>query len=239
MSDNLADWPDHVKAKWPLDKPAAGLFSGHMTKSFGQTILEAMAARGWTAAELARRSGVSYDTINKFKHRPHASTKAEAARKLLEALEIEWTDEERVDEQKPIDDLVPIYDIEASAGNGIIPGEDEAVVDHLALPPGYLRRITSAPVSALAIVTVTGDSMSPTLRGGDVVMIDTRKQNPGYDGLFVLRFDGALHVKRMNRGSRPGVVRIVSDNPVGYAAFERELHDVEVVGKVLWYGRKE
>jgi len=198
------------------------------------------------AAEAARRFGWAASTYHGHENGSRG-LRADVAQKYARAFRVspDWLMFGKGDDMTgpaddaPESDLVPIYDIEASAGNGIIPGEDEAVVDHLALPPGYLRRITSAPVSALAIVTVTGDSMSPTLRGGDVVMIDTRKQNPGYDGLFVLRFDGALHVKRMNRGSRPGVVRIVSDNPVGYAPFEREMHDVEVVGKVLWYGRKE
>lgn len=238
MASNLADWPDQVKAKWPLDNRKKNLPTGHMKVSFGQAVLDAMEARGWSVAELSRRSGVSYDTINKFKHRPHASTKAEAARALCEALEIEWPDE-AVSSPQPSPDLVPVYDIEVSAGDGVIPVDFEAQVGQLAFPPGYLRHITSAPVHQLAIVTVKGDSMSPTLREGDVVMIDTTKRNLGYDGLFVLRMDGALHVKRVNRGGRSGMVRILSDNRDSYPPTERALDEVEAVGKVLWYGRKE
>jgi phage repressor protein C with HTH and peptisase S24 domain len=140
---------------------------------------------------------------------------------------------------EPPSDLVAVYDIEVSAGNGAIPVDFESQVGQLAFPPGYLRHITSAPIQQLAIVTVKGDSMSPTLREGDVVMIDTTKRNLGYDGLFVLRMDGALHVKRVNRGGRAGVVRILSDNRDSYPPTERDLSEVEAVGKVLWYGRKE
>lgn len=139
----------------------------------------------------------------------------------------------------PSQDLVTVYDIEVSAGNGYVAPDFEAQAGQLAFPPGYLRTITSAPVQALAIVTVKGDSMSPTLREGDVVMIDTTKRNLGFDGLFVLRMDGALHVKRVTRGGRGGQVRIMSDNRESYPATERELSEVEAVGKVLWYGRKE
>jgi phage repressor protein C with HTH and peptisase S24 domain len=238
MADKLADWPDQVKAKWPLDTKGFGRFSGRMDAAFGKMILDAMEARGWTVAELSRRSGVSYDTINKFKHRPHASTKADSARKLCEALDLEWPGDEHYNNPSP-NDLVPIYDIEVSAGNGSIVPDFEAEVGQLAFPPGYLRHITSAPVRNLAIVTVKGDSMSPTLREGDVVMIDTTKRNLGFDGLFVLRMDGALHVKRVNRGGQSGVVRILSDNRESYPATERCLDQVEAVGKVLWYGRKE
>lgn len=200
-------------------------------------VIDAMRAHGWTVAELERRSGVSYDVINKFKHRPHASTKAENARKLCNALGLEWTGGDSPPEGSG--DLVPIYDIEVSAGNGSLVPEFEGQAGQLAFPPNYLRSITSAPIGNLAIVTVKGDSMSPTLRDGDVVMIDTTKRSLGYDGLFVLRMDGALHVKRVNRGSRSGMVRILSDNRDSYPPTDRELTEVEAVGKVLWYGRKE
>jgi phage repressor protein C with HTH and peptisase S24 domain len=136
-------------------------------------------------------------------------------------------------------DLVPIYDIEASAGNGVIPGESEDVTGQLVFPPGYLRHITSTPPRQLAIVTVQGDSMAPTLKPRDVVLIDTTKTNLGYDGLFVLRMDGAVHVKRVQRGARSGLLRILSDNKDAYPPYERDIGDVEAVGKVLWYGRKE
>lgn len=137
------------------------------------------------------------------------------------------------------DDLVPVYDVEVSAGNGLIPSENEWPVDHLSFPPGYLRHITSAPVRNLAIVTVRGDSMAPTLHDKDVVMIDTTKRSLAYDGLFVLNLDGALHVKRITRGNRSGMIRIMADNRETYPPYERAMEEVEAVGKVLWYGRKE
>lgn len=236
MADNLAVWPESVKAKRPLDRGQRGLLSGRMAKPFGQTILDAMQERGWTVAELSRRSGVSYDVINKFKHRPHASTKAESAKRLCEALGMEWPGDHQVEAD---DDLVAVYDVEVSAGNGAITSEPEWPVDHLSFPPGYLRHITSAPVRNLAIVTVRGDSMAPTLHDKDVVMIDTTKRSLGYDGLFVLRLDGALHVKRITRGSRPGLLKIMADNRESYPPYEWPMDQVEAVGKVLWYGRKE
>ncbi len=237
MVGNLTDSPEQVKAKWPLDGEPFGRFSSPMAKSFGSAVLEAMEARGWTVAELVRQSGVSYDVINKFKYRPNASTSAENARRLSAALSLDWSFD--LPDRDDAPDLVPIYDVTVSAGHGMVPAEGEAIIDHMALPPGYLRHITSTPVGKLAIVTVRGDSMAPTLHDKDVVMIDTTKRNLGYDGLFVLRMDGALHVKRVSRGSRNGVVRILSDNRDAYPPTERDLSEIDAVGKVLWYGRKE
>lgn len=236
MVSNLADWPIQVKAKRPIDTPPFGLFSGQMEKPFGQTILEAMSARGWTAAEPARRSGVSYDTINKFKHRPHASTKADSAQKLCAALDLEWLGPD-ADDQVGTDDLVPVYDVQASAGFGIIvDGEDH--VASLAFPPNYLRRLTRANPRNLKIITVKGDSMTPTINDDDVVLLDVSKRDLSYDGLFVLRDNGAgLLVKRIGRASQSGHIMMISDNKA-YSSVERPMDEIEVIGKVLWRGGK-
>lgn len=126
-----------------------------------------------------------------------------------------------------------------SAGDGIYAPEVEAVVGQLAFPPGYLGRITGgAPLRNLSIVTVKGVSMSPTLNPGDVVMIDSTKRNLGFDGLFVLRYGDVLHVKRIGRSPRRGHVTVISDNP-DQGNHEAPIEEIDVIGKVLWYGRKE
>lgn len=133
--------------------------------------------------------------------------------------------------------LVSVFDLAASAGHGALTGEYEAIAYSLAFPPDYLRRVTRADPGNLAIISVKGDSMTPTLNDDDIVMVDTSKTSLGYDGLFVLRFDDALHVKRVSR-SRPGFVTIISDNRANYPEREYAVGDVQVVGKVLWKGGK-
>lgn len=136
------------------------------------------------------------------------------------------------------DDLVPVYNVAASAGYGALVDAEE-VVDRLAFPPGYLRRITSANPANLAIISVKGKSMEPTLSDDDIVMIDVSKRDLSYDGLFVVRDNGdGLLVKRITRGPRRGTILMVSDNPQ-YPNQERDMSDIEVVGKVLWKGVKE
>lgn len=136
-------------------------------------------------------------------------------------------------------DLVPVYNISASAGGGALIDWEEAVVERLAFPPDYLRKITSSHPRHLAIIGVKGDSMTPTLSDNDVVMIDTSKTDLSFDGLFVLKDGGAsLLVKRVGRGSRSGTVTLISDNRT-YRDTERAVEDIEVVGKVVWRGVKE
>lgn len=133
--------------------------------------------------------------------------------------------------------LVPVYDVTASAGYGYL-NEYEPQTHSLAFPPDYLRRLTSSSPKNLAIISVKGDSMEPTLLDGDVVMVDMSKTHLGYDGLFVLRVNDILHVKRIGLSARRGRVRIISDNKALYEPTEAEISEVDVVGKVLWYGRK-
>lgn len=56
--------------------------------TFREKLIARMDETGISVAELARRSGVTYDTITKLKQRKGASTKAESAQALARALGI-------------------------------------------------------------------------------------------------------------------------------------------------------
>ncbi|BBU58536.1 hypothetical protein KU6B_48010 [Mameliella alba] len=133
--------------------------------------------------------------------------------------------------------LVPVYDVHASAGGGAI-NHEEPEVYSLAFPPSYLKKLTSSSPGNLAIISVKGESMEPTLLDDDIVLLDASKTNLSYDGLFVLRFDDALHVKRVGRAPKKGHVTIISDNKDLYPPMLMSSEEVEAVGKVLWYGRR-
>jgi len=135
-------------------------------------------------------------------------------------------------------DLVAVYDVQASAGPGMIV-HDESAVAQLAFPPGYLAQLTRANPRDLSIIGVKGDSMLPTLADDDLVMIDRTKKDLSFDGLFVIRDGGdALLIKRIGRASRRGFVSIISDNRAVYPAVEKPLDEVEVIGRVIWKGGK-
>lgn len=134
--------------------------------------------------------------------------------------------------------LVPIFNVEASAGAGLLVDEEYQVAS-LSFPEGYLGRITRANPRDLAVISVKGDSMIPTLHDDDVVMLDLTKRDLSYDGLFVIRDSGdALLVKRIGRAGRSGHISVISDNREHYPPVERALDDIDVVGKVLWKGGK-
>ncbi len=132
--------------------------------------------------------------------------------------------------------LVPVYDVQASAGFGALVDYEEQT-HSLAFPPDYLRKLTAGSPKDLVIISTKGDSMEPTLLDDDIVLVDTSKTHMGFEGMFVLRHNDTLLVKRAGMAARPGHVMLISDNKA-YPPVEALLSDLTVVGKVLWYGRK-
>lgn len=195
-----------------------------------------------SAAEAAERFGWKYPTYAGHENGSRGLT-VEAARDYSRAFRTtpEWllfgTGSEPQLPATTEHALVSVFDVAASAGDGSFV-DYEPQVGALAFPADYLRHLTSTPPSRLAIISVKGESMEPTLLDDDIVLMDGSKTSLAFDGLFVLQMDGALHVKRVARGSRPGAVMILSDNRAVYPPVERQIADVHVIGKVLWYGRK-
>lgn len=133
-------------------------------------------------------------------------------------------------------DLVPVYDVTASAGHGaVVDVEDH--VSNLAFSSQYLREMTNAKGGQLAAIRVKGDSMIPTIQDDDMVVIDMTKTNLDFDGLFVMRVGEALQIKRIGRGARRSSVMVIADNSL-YPPVDTERTEIDVVGKVIWYGRK-
>ena len=138
--------------------------------------------------------------------------------------------------------LINVLDISASAGAGAIPSAYEAVATRLAFPPEYLRSITTTQDSHLAIISVVGSSMQPTLNHDDIVMVDMTKTDIDYDGMFVIRIGEAIKVKRVSWGPKRRSVIVRSDNPNKLQFPDEEYveeDDCHVIGRVVWVGAKQ
>ncbi len=134
--------------------------------------------------------------------------------------------------------LLPVYDARASAGPGRSI-ESEAILYRIAFREDWLRAVTNAPLGQLAVITVDGDSMEPTLRQGDTVLVDFGQKRPQRkDGIYVIRTDGGLQVKRLQVEVAEGTLSILSDNKQYDPQRGVGPNDVAVVGRVIWLGRQ-
>lgn len=132
---------------------------------------------------------------------------------------------------------VPRLALGASAGLGSL-DEDEQAAGVMAFDARWLRHLGVRP-QRVSIIRVDGESMAPTLNDGDDIMVD-HDDDAGRlrDGVYVLRLDGVLMVKRVAMGPRRGWFSVVSDNPhyPDWADIDPAL--VDIVGRVVWSGRR-
>jgi phage repressor protein C with HTH and peptisase S24 domain len=102
----------------------------------------------------------------------------------------------------------------------------------------WLRRLTASKASNLSIIGVLGDSMEPTLHDGDEVLVDLADgQSRVRDGIYVLRMDDMLSVKRIAIEPQGKRVSVLSDNPTFPSWHGLEKRTLNIVGRVLWFGR--
>jgi phage repressor protein C with HTH and peptisase S24 domain len=102
-----------------------------------------------------------------------------------------------------------------------------------------LRKLAGGDPARLSIITVDGDSMEPTLSDGDEILVSREDGGERLrDGIYVLRVDDALIVKRiaMNPASRRFTIK--SDNEDYSDWPDCDPADVEIIGRVVWAGRR-
>ena len=138
--------------------------------------------------------------------------------------------------------LVPRLDVDAAAGSGGWATDDRTIA-HVGFEPRFLRTLSASP-RALSIVRVIGDSMVPTLVDGDDIMVDAGDRADRLrDGIYVLRRDDLLLVKRLTRPTGTGNARrtvgIVSDNGNLYPSqSDVPVDTLDIVGRVVWVSRR-
>lgn len=126
---------------------------------------------------------------------------------------------------------VPRLALGASAGPGAV-ADGERAIGVLSFSRSWLRDQGLDPAKLNAIV-VTGDSMEPLLRDGDEILVDCTPR-PLCDGVYVVRLDDTLLVKRIDAG-RPDRIMLLSQNEI-YPPIEVDRRDVTVIGRVVWKG---
>lgn len=128
--------------------------------------------------------------------------------------------------------------VSASAGPGAVPG-DERPRPYFAFDERWLKQMTSANSDDLVIIRVEGDSMAATLSDGDDILIDKGDAaNRLRDGIYVIRIDEVLMVKRLAIHPVTRRVTIQSDNPAYPDWPDLELDALHPIGRVIWAARK-
>jgi len=126
--------------------------------------------------------------------------------------------------------------VEASAGHGALV-DNEHALDFVAFQTRWLRRKGINP-AAVRLLNIRGDSMEPTIRDGDIALVDTSIADIIDNAIYVLVVGNRLLIKRIHI-LMSGALRLISDNVIypheDVPASEAEF--VRVSGRVVWFGR--
>ena len=133
--------------------------------------------------------------------------------------------------------MVPMVEARLSAGTGSF--ETEAGEDRLyAFRLDFLRR--KGIPAQMALMRVSGDSMEPEIKDGDVVLIDQNQTTPTPGKLFAVGVEDMVYIKEVN--AEPGKLVLSSYNKA-YPALEIDARGdlatgIRIIGRAVWVGRE-
>ncbi len=102
------------------------------------------------------------------------------------------------------------YDVQAAAGEGIIPIGETAEDSGISIARSFLRTLGAHPNSCV-ILESKGDSMLPAIPGGSLLIVDRSKTDIEDERVFVFRVGPSIKVKRAV-WRIDGKLDLVSDN---------------------------
>ena len=130
---------------------------------------------------------------------------------------------------------VPMAEAHLNAGGGaFVPSERS--IELLSFRKDWLRKIASS-VKNLVLMMIDGDSMSPTIQAGDIVMIDRGRTRIISGRIFALGVEDMIMIKRLDVLA-DGMARIISDNRDNYPPYKQRLSDIRILGQVIWFARQ-
>jgi hypothetical protein len=131
---------------------------------------------------------------------------------------------------------IPRLPLGASAGAGALDDREGRLPDFV-LDARSARALGDPAM--LSMIRVDGDSMAPTLTDGDDILVDRADAADRLrDGIYVLRLDDALNVKRIAMLARGAGFSVNSDNPAFPSIADCDPARVVIVGRVVWAGRR-
>lgn len=121
-------------------------------------------------------------------------------------------------------------DVSASAGGGGDIASEE--IEELEIPEQFIHMLGGErELKNIEAINVSGDSMEPTFSYNDIVFINRSKTDLQRGGIFTIRTEAGLFIKRVQKRI-DGKVDIISDNKV-YSTQTLNPSEIEVVGRVV------
>lgn len=130
---------------------------------------------------------------------------------------------------------VPMLENAGSMGGGEDELSTDVVMGDIVLAREWItREVRPSSAEALRFVHALGDSMKPTCESGDILLVDTGHRTVDIDGVYVLRANQRLYIKRV-RQTLAGGWEVSSDNATVKTVDVLDGHEqIEVLGRAVW-----
>lgn len=139
------------------------------------------------------------------------------------------------DEQSPFASISLYSNSALSAGPGVTL-HDESAIEELAFRKDWLKKKGLSDANLVA-VPCSGESMDPTIRNGEIVLIDTSDRALRDNKIYAINFGEEALLKRVFRDYDGGYI-LRSDNDIEadrkVPADDAEL--LRVIGRAVWHG---
>lgn len=120
-----------------------------------------------------------------------------------------------------------------------VPNNDPAAAPSLAFDAAWLAQLCGARDAQLCLLEMRGDAMEPTLRAGDLLLIDRRISRVVQDGLYAVQLPAGVEIKRVQKRAA-GALLLGCDNPrfKNVALTGAAAKAIKLLGQVVWFGRR-
>ena len=131
------------------------------------------------------------------------------------------------------------YDVRAAMGGGQIPHEYPEMLQDVRVSPKHLRDlgVTFKEHFHLKMITGWGQSMAPTIKDRDPLLVDITIREFTGDGIYLFSHDEMLYVKRLQKKGKDRF-KMISDNK-HHDIEEIRVDDTHILARVLyvWNGQ--
>lgn len=131
------------------------------------------------------------------------------------------------------------YDVRAAMGGGQIPHEYPEMLQDIRVSPKHLRDLglTFKEHFHLKMITGWGQSMAPTIKDRDPLLVDITIREFTGDGIYLFSHDEMLYVKRLQKKGKDRF-KMISDNK-HHDAEDIRMDDTHILARVLyvWNGQ--
>jgi len=100
----------------------------------------------------------------------------------------------------------------------------------------FVEHVINPDSKQLIAVIVQCDSMSPNIKPGSLIVVNTEKKDPSNDGIFLVRFDDEIRIKLIQRLPSKKVLLSTINDKFEPLKLDLSADNFEIIGRIIWRG---